>query len=331
MKKIIFYIVLVVFALNACDKEDDSNTNDNTEKPILLGNLSGVLISVDGDTIEGGVIIINGDIVKNSKTTTSIDGTFSFTQIPEGLYTIEAYVSDSLNSQIIDFTVNPYVDNHVTFLYDNGHVVMGTFLDPFGEVLINKKIVLTNLITNKVGTISSTYTNSLGKFYFYDLVAGVYELSYTSLVGNSITKRFKFVEGGDAVQVKFKYENGGTFTDMRDNHKYKFVEIGDQIWMAENLAYLPSINTSNQWSNSASNYYVYGYSPVTPSVADALATKKYETYGVLYNYTAANTACPSGWHLPTNNEWLDLLSFVDAGNELENGVLLKSIGLGVFL
>jgi uncharacterized protein (TIGR02145 family) len=93
-----------------------------------------------------------------------------------------------------------------------------------------------------------------------------------------------------------------TFTDARDNHIYKYVVIGSQTWMAENLAWLPSVSQSG--SGSSSCYYVFGYDGTV--VTAAKATVNYAIYGVLYNYPAARKACPAGWHLPTDDEWKTL-------------------------
>lgn len=98
--------------------------------------------------------------------------------------------------------------------------------------------------------------------------------------------------------------DSGTFVDSRDNHVYKWVRIGDQIWMAENLAYLPVVYPPASGSNTETRYYVYEYTG-----SDTLAAKKnanYTTYGVLYNWPAAKTVSPSGWHLPTDEEWKKL-------------------------
>jgi len=37
-------------------------------------------------------------------------------------------------------------------------------------------------------------------------------------------------------------EKDGTFTDPRDGHTYGYKVIGSQIWMCENLAYLPEVS-----------------------------------------------------------------------------------------
>ena len=99
----------------------------------------------------------------------------------------------------------------------------------------------------------------------------------------------------------------GTFTDPRDGKTYKTVKIGTQTWMAENLAYLPSVSPGSIGSETEPYYpyyYVYGY--FGTSVSEAKATDNYTTYGVLYNWPAAKAACPSGWHLPTDEEWKTL-------------------------
>ena len=94
--------------------------------------------------------------------------------------------------------------------------------------------------------------------------------------------------------------SSGTFTDTRDGQRYKWVRIGNQIWMAENLNY----KTLNSWwyDNSSSNGDVYGR---------------------LYTWEAARSACPNGWHLPrSNKEWKVLVKYLGgkkiAGNKMKS-------------
>jgi uncharacterized protein (TIGR02145 family) len=118
----------------------------------------------------------------------------------------------------------------------------------------------------------------------------------------------------------------GSFTDSRDGNVYKTVTIGEQVWMAENLAYLPSVvgpatGSEDEGNETEAFYYVYGYDGTDVTEAKAYEhtpdeegeyspgsspIKSYETYGVLYNWTAAMTACPEGWHLPSDAEWKQL-------------------------
>ncbi len=101
---------------------------------------------------------------------------------------------------------------------------------------------------------------------------------------------------------------GNTFTDPRDGKVYKTVTIGNQVWMAENLAYLPSVVGPGAGSNTTAYYYVYGYDGT--DVTAAKATSNYATYGALYNWTAAQTSCPTGWHLPSDAEWEELENYL---------------------
>ena len=129
----------------------------------------------------------------------------------------------------------------------------------------------------------------------------------------------------------------GTFIDSRDGNEYNWVQIGDQVWMAENLAYLPSVNMVADGSEDAagSYYYVYGYDGT--NVADAKATDNYATYGVLYNWTAAmdgeassttnpsgiQGVCPAGWHLPSDAEWTELTNYL-GGTSVAGGKLKET-------
>ena len=105
----------------------------------------------------------------------------------------------------------------------------------------------------------------------------------------------------EVIPVIKVFDSSGTFIDSRDGKSYKWIRIGTQIWMAENLGYLPSVSSSNTSSDSQKHYYVYGYD--STSVIEAKQSIGYPTYGVLYNWLAAQDACPFGWHLSTDEEW----------------------------
>ena len=118
--------------------------------------------------------------------------------------------------------------------------------------------------------------------------------------------------------------DSGTFKDSRDGHKYKWIKIGNQIWMAENLKYLPSVVGPATASGTAPYYYVYGYNGTDVNAAKSAAN--YTTYGVLYNWSAAMNGasgstynpsgvqgvCPKGWHLPSHAEWTELKDYLGA-------------------
>jgi len=125
----------------------------------------------------------------------------------------------------------------------------------------------------------------------------------------------------------------GTLTDDRDGNTYKTVEIGDQVWMAENLKYLPSVAQPPDHSYTDPLYYVYSFKGT--DVNAAIATEEYVTYGVLYNWPALMNGelsgeniqgvCPAGWHVPSTSEWGELIVLL--GGEDVAGGKLKEDGL----
>jgi uncharacterized protein (TIGR02145 family) len=109
-----------------------------------------------------------------------------------------------------------------------------------------------------------------------------------------------------------------TFIDSRDGGKtYKWVKIGEQYWMAENLSY----------NATGSKCYAEGVSGVS---SDSIA-KNCARYGRLYDWSTAmgistsynssyynpsasikyRGVCPEGWHIPNNAEWDKLMRYVD--------------------
>ncbi len=121
---------------------------------------------------------------------------------------------------------------------------------------------------------------------------------------------------------------GQPFTDLRDFNVYQTMEIFGQVWMAENLKYLPSVVGSATGSDTDPYYYVYDYQGT--NVTEAKATANYNIYGVLYNWTAAMNGasssstspsgvqgvCPAGWHLPSTAEWVELQNYAAGTSHL---------------
>ena len=78
--------------------------------------------------------------------------------------------------------------------------------------------------------------------------------------------------------------------------------------MAENLAFLPGIDRIGTGLFEEQCHYVYGYDGVKPD--EAKSNPNFKEYGVLYNWMAARSACPAGWHLPTDREWIKLEEYI---------------------
>lgn len=115
----------------------------------------------------------------------------------------------------------------------------------------------------------------------------------------------------------------GRFTDSRDGHVYKTIKIGQQTWMAENLAYKPYVSSRNDSSSISPRYYVHDPSIYAPNMYNYSYNSP--DYGILYNRPAALVASPQGWHLPSDAEWDIMITYL-GGQNIAGGSVKSDIG-----
>lgn len=108
----------------------------------------------------------------------------------------------------------------------------------------------------------------------------------------------------------------GSVTDI-DGNVYKTIQIGAQIWMAENLKTTRYRNGNIIGTTNPPNQRIIGEQ--FPKYQWPVNGDENNTaiYGRLYTWYAANDErgiCPNGWHLPTRNDWQDLTIFLGGTN-----------------
>lgn len=112
-------------------------------------------------------------------------------------------------------------------------------------------------------------------------------------------------------------------TDI-DGNCYDAVQIGNQVWMAENLRTTKYADgTSIPLGTSTSSTTAYRYAPGS-NQSNEENMVNVPRYGYLYNWpavmhgansSAANPSgvqgiCPDGWHVPSDAEWTQLIDYM---------------------
>jgi uncharacterized protein (TIGR02145 family) len=108
-----------------------------------------------------------------------------------------------------------------------------------------------------------------------------------------------------------KKEDDNNVLKDSDGNIYESVQIGSQIWMAENLkttkfrneTAIPLVIDGVAWAALSSPAYCwYNNDPGTNKA----------TYGAIYNWYTVNTRqlCPTGWHVPSDAEWIILTDYL---------------------
>ena len=119
---------------------------------------------------------------------------------------------------------------------------------------------------------------------------------------------------------------GNGMTDI-DGNNYTSIIVGNMEWSVENLRVskfnngdaIPYVSMGSNWSSTTTAAYAYYSNDPTYNLI----------YGKWYNWYAVDDSrglCPTGWHVATNQEWLDL-EIMLGGASLAGGVLKSTSSL----
>jgi uncharacterized protein (TIGR02145 family) len=97
---------------------------------------------------------------------------------------------------------------------------------------------------------------------------------------------------------------------------YKTVEIGSQVWMAENLSY--GVKGIKYYMNDSISIYKYVYGGLydwatAMDISSSCNGQFVANCGATIN-TPHRGICPSGWHIPTVADWETLINYVGSEN-----------------
>lgn len=100
----------------------------------------------------------------------------------------------------------------------------------------------------------------------------------------------------------------GEFLDKRDGQVYKTIQIGDQVWMAQNLNF--NALMSSCYNDSTEYCEKYGRLYTWMSAMDTARVFTTNAKGCGYDrycdpdiILPAQGVCPEGWHIPSSEEW----------------------------
>lgn len=295
-------MVILIFFISGCKKDGD-------EQPCKLKGYayySGTTIPISGVQIS----------IQSKSTSTDEEGFYEINNITAGSQTInatrEGFDDASSNIDVIPGTMELNIELTSAIFTSK---IYGSIVSKFSnEGVSDCKIVVLNP------------DGSASQLSAYSSAGGDYEISAVPQGSRTILRCDKcyllILLEITSEDYQYDTEIETSFVDPRDGRVYRVVEIGDQIWMAENLNYGERIDGSiNQEDNQIPEKYCYDNQE-----------SNCNTYGGLYQWNEAmqyNTQvsqgiCPDGWHLPADYEWTVLVDYL--GDSVLAGMRLKETG-----
>ena len=229
--------------------------------------------------------------------------------------------------QMVDGTIqNSYSNANVSGTSWVGGLI-GTVSGSFGKInycYSTGQVTGTSDVSGLIGINSGTITNS---YWDVDASGNQYEVGGdVGLTNEEMKLQSSFVNFDFALVwtiengVSYPYlqwqaapseHNYSTIIKDLDGNVYQTTKIGDQKWFTSNPkttklntgAPILNITDNTEWTNTANPAFAYYENN----------TIYEQLYGAMYNSYAVETGnlCPTGWHVPTDNEWYILENYVD--------------------
>jgi len=159
------------------------------------------------------------------------------------------------------------------------------------------------------------------------------KFALAATLGFALVLTFSCSDGDDSSDDGSNPGGSGKGNDIKN---YKTILIGDQTWMAENLNYAVEGSKCNGEDGQVT--YESDEGKVTKTLSNSEIQANCDKYGRLYDWaTAMNLPascnsttcaskidakhrgiCPSGWHIPSNEDWDKLMRYVDKTNGTES-------------
>ncbi len=302
------------------------------------------MLSGGSITNDGGAEITSRGVCWNTSQSPTINdnktndgsGASSFTSNITGLtsdvtYYIRAYAINSMGvsygQQISAKTikVTPTLTTSQVEISSETLVITGGNISSDGGYPVTQRGVCWSV--NSQPTINDKRTNDgNGNGVFTSNISGISSLNVnTTYYLRAYAMNTKGISYGNELSfIIYLNVPGPTVYDV-DGNQYSSKKIGTQVWMGENLKVtkyrngnsIQEVTDNIAWRNLTSG----AFCNFDNNTANG------NIYGKLYNYYAIadnRKLCPTGWHVPTKEEWNTLFNFLGGG--LNAGIKLKEQG-----
>ena len=338
MKKSLSFFVIVCFIatmglFQGCKKSTipELTTVEISDVGLTSAVSGGTIITDGGEEITAKGVCWStstNPTIADSKTSDG-KGSANFTSNIVGLsegttYYVRAYATNEVGTAYgneLSFTTNAVTSavlttTEVSNVTSTSAVAVGNITDDGGGNITARGVcwgTSPNPTVNKTtdGTGKGTFTSNItgladGTVYYYRAYA-------TNSSGTSYGLEYSFI----------------TPVNDIEGNVYQTVKIGNQVWMAKNLlttkynddSAIPNVIDNTEWSALKTGAYCWANNDET--------TYK-PLYGALYNWYAVETGklCPTGWHVPSDNDYKTLEMSLGMSQDQANGTGLRGTDEG---